>query len=351
MYAAAIWLRRTVYSGDTMIYALILFLLLLLAALVLFLAGVLLARRQFRGRFDGGGDYFPYFSRLHPGWQRRPVAFPGTGNTTLRGDLYAQSGIDPKGLIVVFHGYGMSHGDYLPECEYFTRRGYLVLAFDGSGVGGSDGTLRGLPQHVLDLQSCLRYIQSDPDLSGLPLLLYGHSWGGYAADCVGALEDFPICGIVSASAFYTSLSALAPHVRRHYGPLAPIPLLGVRLVQWLRFGALNGITAAKGLARQHCPVLITQSDDDRILPYEKNYMALYRCFRGDPRFTFLPLTGHDHNITTPHEVDVQKLRLLKVLRTPDPPHEAIDEINRLKTVTDEALLGSFADFFDRCLNS
>ena len=35
MYAAAIWLRRTVYSGDTMIYALILFLLLLLAAQIL----------------------------------------------------------------------------------------------------------------------------------------------------------------------------------------------------------------------------------------------------------------------------------------------------------------------------
>ena len=28
-----------------------------------------------------------------------------------------------------------------------------------------------------------------------------------------------------------------------------------------------------------------------------------------------------------------------------------DEINRLKTITDEALLGSFADFFDRCLCS
>ena len=78
-------------------------------------------------------------------------------------------------------------------------------------------------------------------------------------------------------------------------------------------------------------------------------MALFRRFRDDPRFTFLPLTGHDHNITTPHEVDLQKLRLLKVLRSPSPPQSAIEEINRLKTVTDEELLGSFADFFDRCL--
>lgn len=46
----------------------------------------------------------------------------------------------------------MSLDDYLPECEYFCRRDYLVLAFDGSGTGHSDGILRGLPQHILDLQ-------------------------------------------------------------------------------------------------------------------------------------------------------------------------------------------------------
>lgn len=68
-----------------------------------------------------------------------------------------------------------------------------------------------------------------------------------------------------------------------------------------------------------------------------------------PGFTFLPLTGHDHNITTPHAVDLQKLKLLKVLRSPNPPQNAINEINRLKTITDEELLGKFADFFDRCL--
>ena len=119
--------------------------------------------------------------------------------------------------------------------------------------------------------------------------------------------------------------------------------------QQLRFGRLAGITAVKGLSRQSCPVLIAQSDDDRILPYKKNYMVLYRRFHADPRFTFLPLTGHNHNITTPHEVDLQKLKLLKVLRGPNPLQDATHEINRLKTITDEDLLGKFTDFFDRCL--
>ena len=321
---------------------------LLLAALGFVIVGLILAHRQFHCRFEGGGDYFPYFSGLHPDWKREAVFFPGTAGT-LRGWLFSYPNTTPKGLIVFFHGYGMSHADYLPECEYFCRRGYRVLSFDGTGTGISDGLLLGLPQHILDLQACLRYVYSQPELSSLPLLLYGHSWGGYAADCIGALEHFPIRGIVSASGFYGSLSALAPYTRRHYGPLAPLPLLGIRLYQRLRFGRLAGITAVKGLSRQSCPVLIAQSNDDRILPYQHNYMALYRQFHDDPRFTFLPLTGHDHNITTPHEVDLQKLKLLKVLRSPNPPASAIDEINRLKTITDEDLLGKFADFFDRCL--
>ena len=324
--------------------------LLLLIALGFVIAGLILAQRQFHCRFEGGGDYFPYFSELHPDWKREAVSFPGTVGT-LRGWLFSYSDVPPKGLIVFFHGYGMSHADYLPECEYFCRRGYQVLSFDGAGTGISDGMLLGLPQHILDLQSCLRYVGSQPELSSLPLLLYGHSWGGYAADCIGALEAFPIRGIVSAAGFYGSLSALAPYTHRHYGPLAPLPLLGIRLYQRLHFGRLAGITAVKGLSRQSCPVLIAQSDDDRILPYKKNYMLLYRRFHDDTRFTFLPLTGHDHNITTPHEVDLQKLKLLKVLRSPNPPASAIDEINRLKTITDEDLLGTFADFFDRCLNS
>ena len=331
-----------------MIFLLCIAALLVLCALGLILIGLILAHKQFHCRFEGGGDYFPYFSGLHPDWQRQKISFPGTAGT-LRGWLFSYPHVQPKGLIVFFHGYGMSHADYLPECEYFCRRGSQVLSFDGAGTGISDGMLLGLPQHILDLQACLRYIQRQPALSALPLLLYGHSWGGYAADCIGALESFPIRGIVSAAGFYGSLSALAPYTQRHYGILAPLPLLGIRLYQRLHFGKLAGITAARGLSRQTCPVLIAQSDDDRILPYQKNYMVLYRRFHDDPRFTFLPLTGHDHNITTPHQVDLQKLRLLKLLRSPNPPQTASAEINRLKTITDEDLLRQFSDFFDHCL--
>ena len=82
---------------------------LLIAALVFVIAGLILAHRQFHCRFEGGGDYFPYFSGLHPDWKREAVSFPGTAGT-LRGWLFSYPGTTPKGLIVFFHGYGLSPG-------------------------------------------------------------------------------------------------------------------------------------------------------------------------------------------------------------------------------------------------
>ncbi|MDD6024628.1 MAG: alpha/beta hydrolase [Oscillospiraceae bacterium] len=306
-------------------------------------------RSTLRRRFEGGGDYYPYFVKEHPAWKRREISFLNNRGQKLRGFLFSYEKCPPRALLVLYHGYGMSLDDYLPECEYFSRRGYLVLAFDGSGTGHSEGILYGLPQHILDLKSCLDFVKEDPELSWLPLLLYGHSWGGYGVDCVGVLGDWNIRGIVSASAFATSTAALVEHVKRHYSFLSGPLVRGLRMEERRSYGKLADVTAMDGLKKQNCPVLITQSDDDRIIRYSDNYQVLEKAFSGNPRFTFLPLSGKNHNITTPTEVDAQKRKLLKVLTGDNPPQEAIDEIHRLKLYVDYELLERFGDFLDGCL--
>lgn len=329
----------------------ILFLLLgvLLFLLLWTIAGLHLSKHAFDLRFVGGGDYFPYYSSRHPGWQRQEISFPNNRGDVLRGFVFSYPDIVPKALLVLYHGYGMGLDDYLPECAYFSRRGYLVLAFDGSGTGHSDGRLYGLPQHILDLQACLNYVCADGRLSQLPLLLYGHSWGGYACNALGALADFPVRGIVSAAGFATATSALSAHVKRHYGLFSPFAMLGVHLYQRLCYGRLSGLTAMDGLKKYTCPVLIAQSDDDSIIPYSDNYGVLYRAFSTDPNKTFLPLTGHNHNLTTPAEIDRKKRSMLKQLRSDSVPAALAEEMNELKTHVDEDLLGQFADFLDHCL--
>lgn len=322
--------------------------LLLLLALGLIAAGALSYHHSFHRRFDGGGDYFPYFSTLHPGWSRSPAAFPSTRGDTLRGWVFSYPG-PKKALIVLCHGYGMSLDDYLPECEFFCRRGYTVLAFDGSGTGASDGLLQGLPQHILDLGACLDYVNDSPELSSLPLLLYGHSWGGYSTDCVSLLGDYPIRGIVSASAFRVSTSALGPYTERHWGRTAKLPLLGVQVYQRLKFGSMAAWTAVEGLKRVDAPVLILQSSDDRIIRYRDNYEVLEHAFREDPKKTFLPLEGRNHNITTPPEVDRRKRKLLPALRSGTATEAELREMDQLKAQVDEDLLEQFVQFYDNCI--
>lgn len=322
--------------------------LVLLTAAGLMLAGILMYRATFQDRFEGGGDYYPYFVQTHPDWRRTAVSFPSDRGDTLRGYVFSYSDA-PKGLIVLCHGYGMSLGDYLPECEHFCQHGYAVLAFDGSGTGESDGILYGLPQHILDLAACLDYVNSVPTLKQLPLLLYGHSWGGYSVDCVSLVGDYPIRGIISASAFQKSTAGLGPHMERHWGFAARLPLQGVTIYQRLSFGPLASATAVAGLRQTDAPVLILQSSDDCIIHYRDNYEVLHAAFQNDPKKAFQPLTGHNHNITTPPEVDRQKRSLLKYLRSGTATPEQLAEMNRLKARVDKALMERFVSFFDQCL--
>lgn len=322
--------------------------LLILLAVALVLAGAFSYRKTFRGRFSGGGDYFPYFSRLHPHWQRQAVSFPSNHGDILHGYVYSYD-VPRKALIVLCHGYGMTMNDYLPECERFCRSGYAVLAFDGSGVGESEGILYGLPQHIFDLAACLDYVNSDPELSALPLLIYGHSWGGYSADCVSLLGHYPIQGLISASAFLGSLSALKPHMERHWSHAARLPLLGAQLYQRLKFGPLADATAADGLKKLDAPALILQSRDDGIIPFQDNYLVLCDTFRDDPRKIFLPLDGHNHNITTPSDVDSAKRKLLKFLRIGTATPEQLAEMEILKARLDEDLMEQFIKFYDNCI--
>lgn len=327
---------------------LVLLAVLLLLAMAPMMAGTIAYRKTFQGRFEGGGDYYPYFSRMHPGWQRQSITFSSDRGDPLRGYVFSYAG-PQKAMIVLCHGYGMSLNDYLPESEYFCRCGYSVLAFDGSGTGDSGGILYGLPQHIRDLAACLNYVNSTATLSHLPLLLYGHSWGGYAVDCVSLLGSWPIQGIISASAFQISTAGLGPYMKRHWGAAAKLPLLGVSIYQRIKFGSLANASAVEGLRHTAAPVLILQSNDDGIIHYRDNYEVLYAAFQRDPKKTFLPLTGHNHNITTPPEVDRKKRALLKTLRSGTATPDELAQMDTLKAQADNALLAQFIAFFDKCL--
>lgn len=111
-------------------------------------------------------------------YPRSLVSFE-SGNHLLQGYVYGQN--QEQGVVVVAHGLGGGADSYLPRITYFVDQGWRVFAYDKTGSFDSEGeTTKGYQQAVIDLDAALTYINTQEEFTDLPILLFGHSWGGYA---------------------------------------------------------------------------------------------------------------------------------------------------------------------------
>ena len=196
-------------------------------------------------------------------YPRRAVEFP-SGGAALRGWLYG--GGDDAALIIVVGGFGSGADTHLPEIEYFVDAGFAVLCYDGTGVRSSGGRgTRGLAQARLDLEAVLGFAEADPELSKLPILLYGHSAGGWAA--ASALDEHPeIAGAVCISAFDSPDGLMLSRSRDYVGVLADIEYPMLRLWSALRFGRLGEESASEAALSSGVPLFAAQGADDIGVP-------------------------------------------------------------------------------------
>ena len=73
-------------------------------------------------------------NKYYPGLQEDPRYFMSEKNK-LYGAFFTHKGHGPyKGAAVVSHGIGCSHKNYLQVIDYFTRKDYIVFAFQIKGL-------------------------------------------------------------------------------------------------------------------------------------------------------------------------------------------------------------------------
>ena len=97
---------------------------------------------------------------------------------TLYGYLYETS--SPKGLVVSAHGVNdLADGEHAIYHDYFLAHGFDVFAIDMAGCGKSSGIMHNLYHSKSCLDSALNRIKGISKLAGLPICLFGHSWGAY----------------------------------------------------------------------------------------------------------------------------------------------------------------------------
>ncbi|RFS20476.1 lysophospholipase [Chitinophaga silvatica] len=86
---------------------------------------------------------------------------------------------EPKGLVVIAHGFNSHSGYYQWAAEQLTSQGYEVYALDFPGRGKSDGERYYIAEYnvwISDLDKLIDIAQAAQP--GLPTFLLGHSAGG-----------------------------------------------------------------------------------------------------------------------------------------------------------------------------
>jgi acylglycerol lipase len=132
---------------------------------------------------------------------------------------------DPRGLVVLTHGYGEHAGRYQALAAALVGRGFAVRATDHAGHGrsaGQRGHVESFDALVSDLGSFVRSLRGErPELS---CGLFAHSFGGAVATALCAREPFLIDAL-ALSAPYLSHGEHVPDWRmrliRLLGRVAP----------------------------------------------------------------------------------------------------------------------------------
>lgn len=194
---------------------------------------------------------------------RKEVSF-NSGENKLSGYLYSAK--SPKGLVIIAPGMNSSSDRHLAEIKFFADNGYMVLAYDATGVCKSEGgSTVGLQQSKRDLLSAIRYAGDNKETASLPVYLYGHSLGGYAVASV--LDEADVKGAVSLSGFDSPVQTMHDKAKDYVGILADIQYPFLYLQNRFTFGDDADDTAVESVNSTDKPILICYGGNDSTIPY------------------------------------------------------------------------------------
>lgn len=226
------------------------------------------------------------------GYDRTVVQFE-SGKNTLTGYIYGEK--NNKGLVAIAHGLGGGAESYMAETIYFVDSGWRVFSFDCTGSYASEGkSTVGLPQSVLDLDAALIYIESNNTLNGLPVMLYGHSWGGYAVTSI-LNYNHDITAVASISGFNSPIELLIEQAESMMGGFAYIEYPYEWAYQTMLFGKTARLTAVDGINRTDIAVMIIHGDADDTISYGGASIMAHKSEIINPNVIYETRSAKNHN--------------------------------------------------------
>jgi alpha-beta hydrolase superfamily lysophospholipase len=167
----------------------------------------------------------------------------------------------PRGIVLLFHGYAECKAQLLPEARALHAMGYSCFLVDFPGSGGSEGdeTTIGYSE-ARDVDRAVVYVREQ--WPGLPVVLFGRSMGSAAILRALAVEGTRADAAVLECPFDRMLSTVEARFAAMGLPSFPCARL---LLFWgsVQLG-FNGFqhNPSEYASAVHCPVLLLHGDKD-----------------------------------------------------------------------------------------
>ena len=219
------------------------------------------------------GGAMPTFEDYARNHTRTPIEFTMDGQT-LRGYIYESP--NPKGFVVFRHGIYANHGYYLPMIMALVDRGWTVMAYDAYGAGISDGdNYISMSQSAIDVARMVVNARAAGYAGDLPIVLWGHSWGGYGV--AAALAQIPwVKACVTMSGFDEPFGIVFESAQRMVGGIALTQAPTLWLNMKLDTGDALDMTAVAGINSTDAPVLVIHGTNDETVSYDKASIIAHR---------------------------------------------------------------------------
>lgn len=275
----------------------IMFMILLLLIFVIFPFGIaiFIYEQYFGVRYETNEALQLYLEDFE-GLERQRYEFTSNNGQKLVGYLYSVEDAEYRGIVVMAHGFGGGgHNSYMDCANYFAQNGYCVFAYDATGNDESEGDgVNGLPQGVIDLEHAISFVQECEEIPHLPIVLFGHSWGGYSV--ANVLNFHPeVKAIVTMSGFNQSSDLIRSQGEAIVGGFIHMLMPYVNCYEQLKFGEYAKNTAMDGFEKSQANVMVLHSSDDSVVPQKYGYDVYYAKYKDEARFEFVHFADKGHN--------------------------------------------------------
>lgn len=183
-----------------------------------------------------------------------------SGENVLAAYLYGAD--NSNGLVIISPGHADANDIKLYEITYFVDNNWKVLCYDYTGCYNSQGSnMIGYTQSVHDLDAVLTYIESSNDYQNIPVVLFGHSLGGYASAAV-LQYGHNVKAAIIASGFDTPKEQWTYSIERYTDVFHYLLKPFTTMFIYFKYGEERNLSAVDGINSVNIPILVISGSDD-----------------------------------------------------------------------------------------